>query len=256
MSKRPTDESAGPGYVYIASTQTLGVNGIHKVGYTNDINRRPKDLSASTSAPEEFFVERFVRCRTLSEAKQLEKAVHKALDGEGARIRKDREFFRTGTTNGIVGCIVETAKNLKISIVHDTTTEPANILASDNQSFLSDENFDTLPRDYQATYLRGARDLAALMMLAFGGQARQAASNLYRRLSDASPEGAAPPDLVAVAINSIRLSHGEDTARHLKNEVRECRDEDTQNISMGDPRYSEEWRNYIRTDLNWPRVDA
>ena len=49
-----TSKNAYPGYVYVASTQTLALKGIHKIGNTGDIDRRLKELSSSTSAPEEF----------------------------------------------------------------------------------------------------------------------------------------------------------------------------------------------------------
>lgn len=256
VSTSPTNENAYPGYVYVASTQTLALKGIYKIGNASDIDRRLKELSSSTSAPEEFFDEYFVRCRTLDEAKRLETAVHKALDEVGARIRKGREFFRCGTIVGIVACIVETAKNMEISIVHNIKAEPAHILANDRQTVLSDENFDSLPRDHQAAYSRGVRDLSALMMLALDGEAGQAANYLYSSLSEQSREKIAPWNLVAAVTDAIRHSYGKDAARRFKNEVKECRDDDIRNSPLVDPRYPQEWPNYIRTDPNWPRVDV
>ena len=254
VSRKPMNESGSPDYVYVASTQMLALKDIHKIGHTSDIVRRLKKLSSSTSAPEEFFDEYFVRCRTIDDAKRLETAVHAALDGVDARFRKGKEFFATGTIVGIVGCIVETAKNLEIPIVHNVGAEPAHIFANDNQTILSDENFDSLPQDHQVAYSRGVRDLAALMMLAFDGEAGRAANYLYSGLPKPPHEIIAPKALVAMVTSSIHQSYGEDAARRFKNEVKECQDDDTRNSSIVDPSYSQEWPNYIRTDPNWPRV--
>ena len=153
-----------------------------------------------------------------------------------------------------MACIVETAKNLGISIVHNIKAEPAHILANDNQTILSDENFNSLPQDHQAAYSRRVCDLAAIMVLAFDGEAGQAANYLYSRFSEQSREIIAPWKLVAAVTDSIRPSYGKGAARRFKDEVKECLDDDIRNSSIVDSSYSHEWPNYIRTDPNWPRA--
>ncbi len=86
-------ESNEFGYVSIASTESFRRDGFHKIGSTNDWRRRIKDLSASTSAPEKFFLERFVRCSSAHDAELLEKGVHEELDKLGARVRKKENSF-------------------------------------------------------------------------------------------------------------------------------------------------------------------
>ena len=78
----------GDSWVYILSNESQP--GMYKIGYTShdDINKRVKQLSRSTSVATPFQLEWAFRCFN---AERLEGEVHKMLQGH--RISKDREFF-------------------------------------------------------------------------------------------------------------------------------------------------------------------
>ena len=78
----------GDSWVYILSNESQP--GMYKIGYTSheDVDKRVKQLSRSTSVATHFKLEWAFRCFT---AEILEGEVHTALKGH--RISKDREFF-------------------------------------------------------------------------------------------------------------------------------------------------------------------
>tara|TARA_B100001564_G_scaffold342249_1_gene337699 strand:- start:229 stop:702 length:474 start_codon:yes stop_codon:yes gene_type:complete len=78
----------GDSWVYVLSNESQP--GMYKIGYTShdDINKRVKQLSRSTSVATPFQLEWAFRCFN---AERLEGEVHKMLQGH--RISKDREFF-------------------------------------------------------------------------------------------------------------------------------------------------------------------
>lgn len=78
----------GDSWVYILSNESQP--NMYKIGYTShdDIDKRVKQLSRSTSVPTPFNLEWAFRCFN---AERLEGEVHQALKGH--RISKDREFF-------------------------------------------------------------------------------------------------------------------------------------------------------------------
>ena len=78
----------GDSWVYILSNESQP--GMYKIGYTahEDVDKRVKQLSRSTSVATPFNLEWVFRCFN---AERLEGEVHEALKGH--RISKDREFF-------------------------------------------------------------------------------------------------------------------------------------------------------------------
>ena len=78
----------GDSWVYILSNESQP--GMYKIGYTahEDVDKRVKQLSRSTSVATPFKLEWAFRCFN---AERLEGEVHEALKGH--RISKDREFF-------------------------------------------------------------------------------------------------------------------------------------------------------------------
>ena len=78
----------GDSWIYILSNKSQP--GMYKIGYTSqdDIDKRVKQLSRSTSVATPFYLEWAFRCFN---AGRLEGEVHKKLSGH--RISKDREFF-------------------------------------------------------------------------------------------------------------------------------------------------------------------
>jgi len=78
----------GDSWVYILSNESQP--GMYKIGYTSheDVDKRVKQLSRSTSVATPFTLEWAFRCFN---AERLEGEVHQALSGH--RISKDREFF-------------------------------------------------------------------------------------------------------------------------------------------------------------------
>ena len=78
----------GDSWVYILSNESQP--GMYKIGYTahEDVDKRVKQLSRSTSVATPFNLEWAFRCFN---AERLEGEVHKKLQGH--RISKDREFF-------------------------------------------------------------------------------------------------------------------------------------------------------------------
>ena len=78
----------GDSWVYILSNESQP--GMYKIGYTahEDVDKRVKQLSRSTSVATPFNLEWAFRCFN---AERLEGEVHESLKGH--RISKDREFF-------------------------------------------------------------------------------------------------------------------------------------------------------------------
>ena len=78
----------GDSWVYVLSNESQP--GMYKIGYTSheDVDKRVKQLSRSTSVATPFKLEWAFRCFN---AERLEGEVHKKLQGH--RISKDREFF-------------------------------------------------------------------------------------------------------------------------------------------------------------------
>ena len=78
----------GDSWVYVLSNESQP--GMYKIGYTSheDVDKRVKQLSRSTSVATPFKLEWAFRCFN---AERLEGEVHQALKGH--RISKDREFF-------------------------------------------------------------------------------------------------------------------------------------------------------------------
>ena len=81
-------EGDGDSWVYILSNESQP--GMYKIGYTSheDVDKRVKQLSRSTSVATPFKLEWAFRCFN---AERLEGEVHTALKGH--MISKDREFF-------------------------------------------------------------------------------------------------------------------------------------------------------------------
>ena len=180
------DTKSEVGYVYAMSTQTLSIAGVFKIGVTNDLHRRKKDLSASTSAPEEFHVAYFVRCKSMQDAKRLESSVKRTLDEEGCTYRPNREFYRLGTVVPLWGCFREGAEALGITIVENIRADPCEIIDETyNEVVISKVHFDAIDTAYRKFYLRGAQDLSGLIMLSeLSAEQSELAASIYGRLSD------------------------------------------------------------------------
>jgi hypothetical protein len=81
------------GYIYEASTTSFIRRGWHKIGVTNNVTRRLKDLSAQSGHPEAFSSHNWYKFETMKEAEEIEKLVHKELSLLGLRVTEKREFF-------------------------------------------------------------------------------------------------------------------------------------------------------------------
>ena len=151
------------GYVYIASTNIYLGKGIFKVGSTNDLARRLRELSAKSSSPEEFFIVYFVRCENLKSAQALEKAVHLDLDEEEFRLNPNREFFETETVLPIVRSIIETAQYIEIPIIKQDYHKLVDLLDNEPSIPLPADRLLELDDVSRRAYKRAAKDLSLLM---------------------------------------------------------------------------------------------
>tara|TARA_R110002012_G_scaffold275219_1_gene461754 strand:- start:76 stop:558 length:483 start_codon:yes stop_codon:yes gene_type:complete len=81
-------KGGGDSWVYVLSNESQP--GMYKIGYTSheDVDKRVKQLSRSTSVATPFTLEWAFRCFN---AERLEGEVHKQL--QGYRVSKGREFF-------------------------------------------------------------------------------------------------------------------------------------------------------------------
>lgn len=85
--------------VYIMSNPTIP--GLLKIGFTADTaEERCRQLSASTSCAQPFFVEWYLECQTADAAYNVEQAVHKNF--HQYRYNRAREFFTIDLTTAIV----------------------------------------------------------------------------------------------------------------------------------------------------------
>lgn len=76
-----------PEYLYVLSNPTM--QGIVKIGRTNDVHQRMANLSAATGVPVPFVLELAIE---IDDAAKLERALHRLLDG--SRVNPRREFFQ------------------------------------------------------------------------------------------------------------------------------------------------------------------
>ena len=88
--KRMYEGRKGDGHSWVYVLSNKSQPGMYKLGYTShdDVDKRVKQLSRSTSVATPFTLEWAFRCFN---AERLEGEVHKKL--QGYRISKDREFF-------------------------------------------------------------------------------------------------------------------------------------------------------------------
>ena len=79
--------------VYIFINQSMP--DIVKIGITDNVERRVKELSGSTGVPLPF--ECYYAVKVSEDAKKLEKKIHEGFDKQ--RVRREREFFYTSPEN-------------------------------------------------------------------------------------------------------------------------------------------------------------
>ena len=158
------------GFVYIASTSIYYDKGIFKVGSTNDLARRLRELSAKSSSPEKFFPVYFVRCEDLKSAQVLEKAVHSSLDEEEFRLQPNREFFDTGSVFPIVRSIIETAQEIEIPIIKRDYHNIVDLLENEPSCPLPADRLLELDDVARRAYKRAANDLSTLLFAFFVGK--------------------------------------------------------------------------------------
>ena len=157
------------GFVYIASTSILRNMGIYKVGSSNNLARRMRELSAKSSSPEEFTPVFFVRCEDLNSAKALERAVHNSLDEEEFRYKDNKEFFKTGTPLPIVRCLFETAQLLEIPIIKKEHHDLGDLLDDRPSCPVPADRLLELDDVARKAYERAAYDLSAQLGAFFVG---------------------------------------------------------------------------------------
>jgi len=76
------------GFIYCLTNDCMP--GICKIGYTErSPSQRCKELSSSTSAPEDFYIQLYVE---VDNARAVEAAIHAYFDAD--RVNPAREFFR------------------------------------------------------------------------------------------------------------------------------------------------------------------
>lgn len=241
------------GYVYAMSTDSLSMRGIYKIGSTDDLDRRRKDLSHGTSVPEDFFISCFVRCPTVADARKLENWVQNELNKLGARHHKRREFYRIGTIVGLPGCFSAGAKFLGISIVPNVRACPKDILENDDNFILLHENLESIDSIYHEYYRRGARDLAAMLLLTYSGnEIGVVAGHIMAQLDGSVIGYPSSNNLVSVVENAIGVHSNQETVRKFLQEVKGCRDDDDER-AFGSAVDGSDWREFINTSLNWPR---
>lgn len=246
-------ESAG--YVYAMSTESLSLRGIYKIGFTGDIDQRREKLSQGTSVPDEFFIEHFVRCPNIADARKLEAWIKNELNNLGARHHKGREFYRVGTTVGLVGCFAQGAKELGIEIIQNVRASPQDILENADDSILSDRNLDSIDPIFRKYYLRGAQDLAALLMLASTGRnVDRVTADVMSQLNGSNLTHGKPTNLIEAVESAMKFHFGIDQANSFRSEVKFCQQSDCENRLFGNDDDLSEWPRFIRTDLNWPNV--
>jgi hypothetical protein len=74
------------GYIYVLTNPAMP--GLVKIGRTNDISRRVRELSVASGVPNAFVVESI---QLTAAAAEVESLIHEALDAH--RHNTDREFF-------------------------------------------------------------------------------------------------------------------------------------------------------------------
>ena len=79
--------------VYIFINQSMP--DMVKIGITDNVERRVKELSGSTGVPLPF--ECYYAVKVSEDAKKLEKGIHEGFDKQ--RVRREREFFYTSPEN-------------------------------------------------------------------------------------------------------------------------------------------------------------
>ena len=79
--------------VYIFINQSMP--DMVKIGITDNVERRVKELSGSTGVPLPF--ECYYAVKVSEDAKKLEKKIHEGFDKQ--RVRREREFFYTSPEN-------------------------------------------------------------------------------------------------------------------------------------------------------------
>lgn len=80
------------GYIYSASNGPAFTQGLHKIGSTNNIQRRMQNLSGASGVFDQFHSHSWFRLESPSAATKIEKAVHAKLEALGLHHRK--EFFQ------------------------------------------------------------------------------------------------------------------------------------------------------------------
>ena len=103
-----------PHYVYAASTEHFGINGIYKIGHASDIPSRLKKLSATTSAPEAFFCVAAIRCCSINDARKIENWIHQELGDLGLRVSDKREFFKLSSPFAVFDCFAEAIQKCEV----------------------------------------------------------------------------------------------------------------------------------------------
>ncbi len=83
------------GYVYLASTESYLRNQLVKVGVTNNIERRMRDLSSHSGVAEKFYSHSSFKFLTREDANRVERALLSRLTVENKRPNPNREFFKS-----------------------------------------------------------------------------------------------------------------------------------------------------------------
>jgi hypothetical protein len=251
------DQDALPsevGYVYVASTNTYYQRGIYKVGMTDDIPRRLKDLSSTSGVAEPFFDVVFFRTPSIDEAKRLESEVHKRLDSAGARLQSNREFFRAGTYIGIALCIRKCAKDFGIDLVDNTTCHVESIVKNDDAPVMLIQNLQVLPSQLKRLYLRGARDFVSLMLIWRATEKEHPVPVFFNDISlDLQGYSLDPTQslsLFSTIQQKISLHYGRKEAEKFGEQFRLHMDEWLNDRLPGED--LENWKDFIDTNPNWP----
>ncbi|MDE0704226.1 MAG: GIY-YIG nuclease family protein [Rhodospirillaceae bacterium] len=242
------------GFVYIASTRLYSKEGLYKVGSTNNIPRRLRELSRNSSNPEPFFISFYVRCEDRKTAKILENMVHNYLDEDNFRYFSNREFFKTETAVPIIRYIFEAADDLDIPIVERKYDKSIDFLNYAPSPLASDRLME-LDDIAGAAYRRAAREFSELLFLFFVEEIGinkcqesdnqisykkllEFTGNLYETLDDALGSNYVEVciPIEQVFFDSIALTYGRDAEEKFHDKLQEGYKEELANNSIFPPK--------------------
>lgn len=110
------------GFIYSTTTSAFSNMGWWKIGVTNNVDRRLKDLSAHSGAPEKFLRFSTYVFENLEDAKKVEMRLHAVFTELGLRVNNNREFYKLKSLS-FGDCVRSAAADVGVWCISDTQME-------------------------------------------------------------------------------------------------------------------------------------